>query len=319
MRAKRALCHYIPENDPPNGPPPHSSDSVVPTKASRSSSVSLTSDKNLIAENNVSCESIVSDCQKSDDDFVSYNNSDKEGSYSNVFNEGSSSYSHSSVSGDIGDFKSKLVHWALHHNVTHNALNDLLHLLQHPVPADLPLDARTLLGTARELSFKEVAPGIYYHFGLQICLENLFLYVEDTLKSNVIEININVDGLPLSKCSSSQVYPILCNIVGCSLVEMVGIYHGYEKPKDANVFLNDFVSDAISVINNGVFINGKLYRVKIKAFVCDAPAKSFIKYIKSHTGYSSCTKCYIGYRVPCATGLLIRMKNYKMLCENARN
>lgn len=45
------------------------------------------------------------------------------------------------------------------------------------------------------------------------------------------------------------------------------------------------------IINNGLEINGKHFHVKIRAVVCDAPAKSFIKRIKSHTGYSSCTKC----------------------------
>ncbi|XP_076248013.1 uncharacterized protein LOC143187657 [Calliopsis andreniformis] len=73
---------------------------------------------------------------------------------------------------------------------------------------------------------------------------------------------------------------------------MIGIYHGHEKPKNVNEFLNDFVHEAIHVINNGILINEQLYRIQIKTFVCDAPAKSFIKCVKGHTGYHSCTKCY---------------------------
>lgn len=34
-----------------------------------------------------------------------------------------------------------------------------------------------------------------------------------------------------------------------------------------------------------------IYQFKIRAFICDVPAQSFIKYTKGHTGYYSCTKC----------------------------
>lgn len=40
-------------------------------------------------------------------------------------------------------------------------------------------------------------------------------------------------------------------------------------------------------------INGQSYEIKIKGFICDVPAKSFIKYTKRHTGYYSCPKCNI--------------------------
>jgi hypothetical protein len=33
------------------------------------------------------------------------------------------------------------------------------------------------------------------------------------------------------------------------------------------------------------------YGVEISRFVCDAPARSFIKNVKSHTGYNVCNKC----------------------------
>lgn len=195
---------------------------------------------------------------------------------------------------DTSNFKTQLKHWAIRNNITHIALNELLYILKLPIPIDLPYDARTLLGTKRTVHVKYINPGNYYHFGLRESLRSLLNNLcESDIKLEVIELNINIDGLPLSKSSNSQVYPILCCIVGTSSVEMVGIYHGNEKPKSSNEFLAEFVDDAIDIVNNGVFIQGKLYKVKIKSFVCDAPAKAFIKCIKNHTGYSSCTKCYI--------------------------
>lgn len=187
---------------------------------------------------------------------------------------------------------SKLTAWALQHNIAHTAINDLLNIMKQYIP-ELPTDARTLLGTCRNIALKSVDSGKYYHFGLKTCIENLVIqssYLKDT-KS--LEIILNIDGLPLSKSSSSQVYPILCRLSKNKTVDMIGIYHGYEKPKDANCFLEEFVNEANEVISNGIYISGQFCTVKIKSFICDAPAKSFVKYTKGHTGYFSCTKCHV--------------------------
>lgn len=192
------------------------------------------------------------------------------------------------------DFKDGLRNWAIQYNIPHNALSDLLVLLKNTVSNDLPLDARTLLRTPSQISLKIVEPGHYYHFGIQNAIENLIKSCNKSiLRDHTIYLNINIDGLPLSKSSTSQVYPILCSISGSNIVDMIGVYHGYEKPKDANLFLHDFVTDCTNVINNGIVFENCFYNVKIKSLICDAPAKSYVKYVKGHTGYFSCTKCFI--------------------------
>lgn len=188
---------------------------------------------------------------------------------------------------------SKLAEWALKHNITHTAINELLSITKEVIP-ELPTDARSFLGTCRNVELKSIHPGKYHHFGIRTCINNLYVqsshYSEET---TTLELIINIDGLPLSKSSSSQVYPILCRLSEDKIVDMIGIYHGYEKPKEANCFLQEFVDDAVDVITNGIIINCKEYKVTIKSFICDAPAKSFITYTKGHTGYFSCTKCHI--------------------------
>lgn len=214
----------------------------------------------------------------------------------NIYSETISNISEDkSLCSESLSFKHKLREWALRFNISHVALGDLLKLLKTtPISADLPSDPRTLLGTQREVETKVVEPGSYHHFGFTQCLEVLTsnLDIKILNKMDAIYLNINIDGLPLFKSSSSQVYPILCSIVGQNLVEMIGIYQGKEKPKDANLFVTDFVSDATNIITNGINVNHHLYNVRIKGFICDAPAKSFIKCTKGHTGYSSCSKCY---------------------------
>lgn len=52
-----------------------------------------------------------------------------------------------------------------------------------------------------------------------------------------MEVIVNVDGLPLSKSSSStQVYPILCSLFKYAYVEIIGLYHGFAEQKEANAF-----------------------------------------------------------------------------------
>jgi hypothetical protein len=43
----------------------------------------------------------------------------------------------------------------------------------------------------------------------------------------------------------------------------------------------------------GLIVDQKTKTIKIYSFVCDAPARSFIKGIKYPTGYSSCEKCTV--------------------------
>jgi len=47
---------------------------------------------------------------------------------------------------------------------------------------------------------------------------------------------------------------------------------------------------------NGLFHNGKLYRVKLQCFVCDAPARQFLKCIAGHCGRGACERCTALYR-----------------------
>ncbi|KAJ8915730.1 hypothetical protein NQ315_000665 [Exocentrus adspersus] len=183
-----------------------------------------------------------------------------------------------------------LTTWALKHNISQLALSDLLDILRKQNP-ELPEDARTLLKTPRNTGslIKVIEPGVYYHFGLSSCLESL---VTEFLKvsipdSTVLEICVNIDGLPLSKSSGYQI---------------CGIYEGHEKPKSCNDFMSDFVQDIVELIDNGFLYNGTKYTVKIVAFICDVPAKSFLKCVKGHSGYMSCTKCdiegiYVGNRI----------------------
>ncbi|XP_018399619.1 PREDICTED: uncharacterized protein LOC108777277, partial [Cyphomyrmex costatus] len=113
----------------------------------------------------------------------------------------------------------------------------------------------------------------------------------------VLPICINIDGLPISKSSGSQFWPILICIDLPTINEKwqkpftVGIYHGFKKPTDAHQFMNSFINEFQNLEKNGFEMNDRIIKLKVSKLLCDAPAKSFLLCIKGHTGYSSCTKC----------------------------
>ena len=58
-------------------------------------------------------------------------------------------------------------------------------------------------------------------------------------------------------------------------------------------YLSDFLVEYKQITENGFAWDDKIYFVKIKALVCDAPARQFVKCIKGHSGYYSCERCEI--------------------------
>lgn len=152
---------------------------------------------------------------------------------------------------------------------------------------DLPKDSRTLLGTPKNKNnfIRTVEPGIYYHFGIA---KGIIKNYDITSYNDVdfIQIAVGFDGLPLSRSSKSQFWPILAYIRNSftSKVKVfpIGIYHGDAKPKDSDDFILDFVNEAVDLSTNGLEISDKHFKIVFDLFCCDVPAKSFILKIKGH-------------------------------------
>lgn len=46
-----------------------------------------------------------------------------------------------------------------------------------------------------------------------------------------------------------------------------------------------------TILQDGILVGNKKISVSIHSFVCDAPARAYLKGIKGHSGYSSCERC----------------------------
>lgn len=113
------------------------------------------------------------------------------------------------------------------------------------------------------------------------------LVIPDTLN-----LDFNIDGVPLSKSSSSCFWLILARVFNLrdQPIITVGVYFGKSKPKVFSEFLTPFVKelkDIIDVYN----CNGKIIKIEIRAFILDAPARCSTLGTKSHCGYNGCSKC----------------------------
>ncbi|XP_065659002.1 uncharacterized protein LOC136083527 [Hydra vulgaris] len=109
-----------------------------------------------------------------------------------------------------------------------------------------------------------------------------------------VHLVFSIDGLPLYKSSAKQFWLLLCSVqLGKNLYNpfIISLFCGKSKPKSAEIFLADFVTEFCSLKKNGIFVNGNHFNIHAKAFVCDAPARVFMKGIKKHNGYYGCERC----------------------------
>jgi len=171
--------------------------------------------------------------------------------------------------------------------VSSRALLKLL-LKSHP---DLPKDPRTLMRSQKDLPVQKIAGGLYYHFGIASGLSSVF--EEVGVVGCYINLQVNIDGLPLFKSTSGQFWPILGLVSNCLKRRpfVIGLFYGNAKPTSAEQYLHPFLTELAHVQENGFLHRQTKYVVKLTAVVCDTPARAFVKNTKGHSGYHECDKC----------------------------
>lgn len=185
--------------------------------------------------------------------------------------------------------------WVSTYNVSTNATNALLKILQKH-HEHLPRDQRTLMKTITHYNIVSLSGGHYYHFGVEYSVFNQLrnnLIILFNVK--MVNLQINIDGLPLFKSSSTQLWPILGRLTVpiVSKPFVIGLFLGNKKPDDANEFLTEFIDEAKRLQTSGLKVpsTDHIIVLHIDCVICDAPAKSYVKKIKGHSGYYGCDKC----------------------------
>ena len=187
----------------------------------------------------------------------------------------------------------ELAGWVLKNKITRNATNELLDILRRNGHDELPKCTRTILKTPRSVLSKEKCGGDYIYLGIANGISRCLMTRPNyPFNSDTISLVVNVDGLPLYKSSSIQCWPILCMFDQVTPF-IVALFVGTKKPLNLNEFLQDFIHEYGLLQESGYKHKELLLHVKIKAFVCDAPARQFIKGIKGHNGYHACERCTV--------------------------
>ncbi|KAJ8677097.1 hypothetical protein QAD02_012884 [Eretmocerus hayati] len=189
-------------------------------------------------------------------------------------------------------FRDRIAKWA-DHTVSEFKVNELLSILKDE-GMDVPLTAKTLRRTRGvKTPIKKCPPGEYFHYGLQKALEEQ-IQKYDLPKGTKIKFDINIDGLKINDRSQRTLWPILGKITGIGRETkpfVIGIYHGFTKPRSAKTFLKDFIKEYKKLESHGFSFGGSHYTCSLRCAICDAPARSFVKCIAQHNGFYGCEKC----------------------------
>lgn len=114
---------------------------------------------------------------------------------------------------EIGEsLSNSLREWAVQHQIPNASLSDLLGILRKSHP-DLPKYPRTLLKTKINYTILNTCGGEYYYFGI---VSSIYQEIRQSLHliqdQYTLKLQIHIDGLPLFKSTSDQLWPILGKI-----------------------------------------------------------------------------------------------------------
>lgn len=223
-----------------------------------------------------------------DDEFVYFEDDDD--------NDGDSEFA-ALVDTEItrrAEFRKNIVQWAFQHNIPQVALKELFTIInKYADKPAMPKVPRTLLKTPQTVNISTIGVNQYYwHYGLQLCLENLLSNVSKPL---TISLNINMDGLPVYKSARNELWPILFNVTEFPKVRpmVIGVYHGISKASNLEKYLTPMVTELKLIMENGLTINSHKVTVKLRCFVADSPARAFLKGRKYFSCYDFTYKMHV--------------------------
>ena len=106
-------------------------------------------------------------------------------------------------------------------------------------------------------------------------------------------MTVSIDGLPISDSTKKEFWPITGLIKGVknSAPFVIGLYSGKGKPSEVNEYIQEYVDEVNYLSENGFAYKNRIIKVNVIGMICDAPARAYLKCVKSHSGYVSCERC----------------------------
>ena len=160
------------------------------------------------------------------------------------------------------------------------------------INASFPKVPKTYHGLHRyeKPAVEVMKPGEYVHFckwtqHVKDVMDNFL----DEAGNKSFNLCFNVDEIPLFNNSRFyNAYPILVKFIDIpEKIIVAGIYCTNKKDNNLplpDVFLRKFINDLVDLKSERPCVN-------LGPFICDAPMRSYLKQIVSHTSYNSCERC----------------------------
>ncbi|XP_036145582.1 uncharacterized protein LOC105830470 isoform X1 [Monomorium pharaonis] len=187
-------------------------------------------------------------------------------------------------------------------NINHLQTEAILRVLRsHKCFRNLPKDSRTLLKTSRDrINFIPIGSGVYWHIGFVKPLEkHLSFYAANEIPP-VLEIELNTDGLSLSKSNPMQYWPLQYRVINIPYFKpiIIGVYKGLDKPCNVYKFFENLLNEVKEANRlGGILIRNHHIPIVFKNFVADAPARALVLNHYGHNSSNPCSKCKVsGFR-----------------------
>ncbi|XP_049293031.1 uncharacterized protein LOC125768845 [Anopheles funestus] len=215
---------------------------------------------NPVMSSNIDSDHVNTDCDSDDDDITAGG----EGVYNFL---------------DKMSLNEAIRYWAIIGNLPRSSLNMLLAILRKKLNLDLPKDARTFLKTPTRigLEVQQISGGDFWYQGVETVLRGYFRNVVPEVET--FSLQVSIDGLPLFRSSSRQLWPILIKVeeLPDAPVMLVAVFCGLTKPELVEEFLRPLVLEVNDLQQRGMLFGDKQVRIKLHGIIADAPARSFAK------------------------------------------
>ncbi|XP_043473415.1 uncharacterized protein LOC122505698 [Leptopilina heterotoma] len=188
--------------------------------------------------------------------------------------------------------------WAVLNGIEQKSVDELLKILRNRLIPELPKTAKTFLGTStanyqiQEMSDSDGTMGEYVYFGIRRGLEEC-LDPNIHIKSTVF-LQVNVDGISLSNSGQKGFWVISGKVYYEPDIYTpfpIAIFCGNSKPASIDDFVNDFINEINYILPRGLQILNRRFNLRIHCFICDTPARAYLKGVKGHVGFFSCERC----------------------------
>lgn len=170
-------------------------------------------------------------------------------------------------------FKEKIHCWVLENIsvLTRKAVEDLLNILHSEGHPEIPKSSKTLLKVkdrsegVRPMLCSDDHFGWFQYYSIEKSLQKIICRNSDYTE-NQISLLINIDGLPIHSQSRNVFWTIYGKIWHKEYNTqpfLIGIHQGYSKPVSAVDFLEEFIKEANTLIENGVNVGNTKFKIKV--------------------------------------------------------